>query len=555
MHHPSQQPHGPRTHERGIALVAAVLLLLLTSVLAGTFMASTSSERSISGNVHVARASLVAADAGVRVAQQFMANVGKTKLDSCSTAWTGVGVVVKKPDSLFKTGAYLVSSTNPRFTASGTVAFVDSALSDSSQTYDYQYTITSSGGFGAAGGRAVLSRGILRLSVNRGSFSDYLIFTNTHLTPSGSDIWFTSGTTFDGRVHTNGEFRFAYQPYFQDLVTSVNSRAWYYNTGNPKELNANYNGVKDVPEFHGGFTRGSANIPLPTNSFNQQSAALGLGGGAVAPTNNQINYAITGGASSSGSAPANGIYPVLLRQRGRQEHDRWVLHRGQPRLVHDVRHRHRPAGLSSQAGRDAQDHHGRSGGQRHLGQGRCGLAGGLRRRAARQRAVRDRQHLEPLRPESPDRQRHAAADDRGQQPAAHHRGQRHRHPARHHLSGLLQRPERAGDLFAERQRPGRLQRPERHAPRRVRDGDRRHGRLLGRQLQLGQPEGDVPPPRRHGVVVLRRVRQFNTDGTPAHGYNRDFHYDRRGFKPPFFPTTTRFDVDTPVARTLSWQEM
>jgi hypothetical protein len=38
-------------------------------------------------------------------------------------------------------------------------------------------------------------------------------------------------TSFDGRVHTNGQLRFSYFPTFHDLVTSVNPKAWYYNNG------------------------------------------------------------------------------------------------------------------------------------------------------------------------------------------------------------------------------------------------------------------------------------------------------------------------------------
>ena len=72
----------PATGERGIALIAALLVVLLTSVLAATFITTTIGERSVSSNTHVARASLLTADAGVRTAQQALANMAQTKLDS-----------------------------------------------------------------------------------------------------------------------------------------------------------------------------------------------------------------------------------------------------------------------------------------------------------------------------------------------------------------------------------------------------------------------------------------------------------------------------------------
>ena len=49
---------------------------------------------------------------------------------------------------------------------------------------------------------------------------------------------------------------------------------------------------------------------------------------------------------------------------------------------------------------------------------------------------------------------------------------------------------------------------------------------------------------------------FNSStGKQVSGYGRNFQYDRRGIVPPYFPTTTRFTADTPVARTLAWREL
>jgi hypothetical protein len=48
---------------------------------------------------------------------------------------------------------------------------------------------------------------------------------------------------------------------------------------------------------------------------------------------------------------------------------------------------------------------------------------------------------------------------------------------------------------------------------------------------------------------------FNANGQLQTGYARDFHYDRRGLIPPYFPTTNRFTSDEPMARTIVWKEM
>ena len=60
----------PVSNERGIVLAAALLFLLLTSVLVLTFMTTTTGERSQSSNVQTAKLSLYAADAGVRASSR-----------------------------------------------------------------------------------------------------------------------------------------------------------------------------------------------------------------------------------------------------------------------------------------------------------------------------------------------------------------------------------------------------------------------------------------------------------------------------------------------------
>jgi hypothetical protein len=48
---------------------------------------------------------------------------------------------------------------------------------------------------------------------------------------------------------------------------------------------------------------------------------------------------------------------------------------------------------------------------------------------------------------------------------------------------------------------------------------------------------------------------FGAGGQPTSGYSRDFHYDRRGLIPPYFPTTPRLLANQPSARTLAWKEI
>jgi len=301
------------TSERGIALISALMVLVLASILGVTFIATNSSERAITSNVHVARASLLAADAGVRAAQQRLANTVRAKLDSACNVYAGSGLILTNPGSIFPSGNISYSATNPSFSTTATIAYLDTNLSVNSQTYIYRYTITSTGtaGGGNGGQRIVQSSGYLQVSADRGTFAQYLVFTNQHTSASGGTIWFTSSSQFDGRVHTNTHFSFAFKPGFTDLTTQVENKANFYNNGSTLSLAAAYNGTRDVPTFSGGFNRNSPVVTLPTNSYNQQNAALGLDPTSSSPpTNAQVNYAITSGGSSSGSTPPNGIYLI-----------------------------------------------------------------------------------------------------------------------------------------------------------------------------------------------------------------------------------------------------
>ena len=142
-------PGGGR-HQRGFALIAALLVLMLTAILAITYFTVTTGERAQSANVHVARNSLYAADAGVRTVEQALANFGKAKLDSFANFQSGTNplIPVAYRRSFFPAGVWpgaTVTCTNPAFSASGSVTFVDSSLTDSAQAYDFRFTINSTG--------------------------------------------------------------------------------------------------------------------------------------------------------------------------------------------------------------------------------------------------------------------------------------------------------------------------------------------------------------------------------------------------------------------------
>jgi hypothetical protein len=115
-------------------------------------------------------------------------------------------MVISNPANMFPSGTFSVTSTNPPFTATGTIAYSDTQITPTKQTYDYRFTIQATGNVRSTGTRSVQSSGILRVSAERGNFADYLIFTNTHTSAAGANIWFTSSTAFDGSP-TSPRFR------------------------------------------------------------------------------------------------------------------------------------------------------------------------------------------------------------------------------------------------------------------------------------------------------------------------------------------------------------
>ncbi len=215
------------------------------------------------------------------------------------------------------------------------------SLGNDEYEYSYTYSVTSTGQ-ATSGRRRVTFSGNYSIVVRRQNFSRYALFTNVHLIPSGGAIWFTNRTTFDGPVHTNGEFRFAFFPQFgtpdpgspcnpnrilSTPLTSVSSQAWFNNGGSPVELAANENVVsgtrRDAPVMPSceaspnnnspaNFTRGVDAIPMPSNPYSQKGVAIGRSPTDTLPvTNQQIRDAVPE-LPKNGSPVPNGIYiPVV----------------------------------------------------------------------------------------------------------------------------------------------------------------------------------------------------------------------------------------------------
>ncbi len=267
--------HSVLKGESGTALVIALVLTMLISGMVVAIVSLSVTEKGITLNDRVAKQALYSCDSAVEVAKQQMTDFSQARMESLMGVWSGTGPIITDPLDFFPSGGLSYESDDLGFGAVTTFEFADSMLISTSQTFNYNYVSVATGNSFLGGSSNIVSKGVLRLSASRGSFADYLVFTDVHYTPEGSEIWFHTTGYFDGRVHSNGRLRFAYFPTFEDLVTSVPLTASYYNNGHPINLNADRNGDRDVPNFYGGFDRGVDEIALPENSFSQERAALG----------------------------------------------------------------------------------------------------------------------------------------------------------------------------------------------------------------------------------------------------------------------------------------
>ncbi|HEY6194148.1 MAG TPA: DUF4900 domain-containing protein [Candidatus Eisenbacteria bacterium] len=556
-------PVKPSARERGIVLVAALLFVLLSSVLVLALMLTTTGERTQSSNTQTARLSLYAADAGVRAQQQLLANFATAKLDSCFAAWQAAGSqpsqpIISNPAGLFPAGtlggANAATSTNPAFTASASLSFADAGVGPASQTYNYMFTIQSNGAQSSTGQRRVQSTGALRISATRGSFSDYLVLTDQFKMANNGTVWFTSSDLFDGRVHTNDGFKFAFHPVFQDRVTQGAANATFYNNGgSPVIADADNNGTIDTPDFFGGYLRSQPTVTLPTNANDPQSAALGLTPNGTAPTTSQINTALTGSPTGT---PANGGYVINsgvavtggVYIQGNANRVKVWADTTTDRQYYQVSVP--PNFISVEVDRAANltrvwNQLGTSGIPDHVyvgvPNGVLYANGGINNLVGPDRDL----VTGSVPPALAINQRVLIASNsdivvQGDLTCD-------QYDSRTNVLGIFSA---GGAVRIGSGAPDNL-----NLDAFVMACGSTNGEFTVDNWNSGAPRGAM---NLRGGVVSRFYGAFytwDTNGNPVTGYTRNFHYDRRGLIPPYYPTTNSFKADIPSARTIAWKEL
>ena len=237
--------------------------------------------------------------------------------------------------------------------AGGLPCFIHRTGPDQYQ-FHFEYRIVSDGHVDPRFRRRVTLRGNFSVVLGNTSFAQWALFTHVHLTPDGHGIWFTGRTSFDGPVHTNGEFRFAFFPKFgtpdaqapcdparitATRLTSTSRYAWFNNGGSPRRLQANENVVRgvrvDAPvlpdctpgdvsddgdnpaaQFIRGFDADPGDpdidpITVPPNSYNQKGISVGRDPADTSPvTSRQIRQAVPELPDNDGPVPGGVYVPV-----------------------------------------------------------------------------------------------------------------------------------------------------------------------------------------------------------------------------------------------------
>ncbi len=306
---PLKRGIGILRNERGILLVSVAMVFAVAAVFVAVAATRTTQEQRSTALRTENIESFFGAHAGEQAMKASIQRDAQARFAAAQAAWVGNGAILTNPQTFFANQVTIPGVRLPNGTCFDTVtanlAFVNAQITTQRQVYNFQYTITSQGVEPNDADRSVtiVSNGNFQIQVQRQSFANYALFTNTHTMTTGTKVWFTSDTSFEGRVHTNTRFCFAYNPSFSNgLVSQVDNNAYFYNNGSPLLRDADHNAPNDVPTFGDGFSRGSPVISLPPNAFDQLEGAVG------GPASTNLELTMSLGLTPSTLPPPTGVY-------------------------------------------------------------------------------------------------------------------------------------------------------------------------------------------------------------------------------------------------------
>ncbi|MGH8004037.1 MAG: DUF4900 domain-containing protein, partial [Limisphaerales bacterium] len=268
-------------NQSGIALIVAIGLLLMVSLIGLAAVLTSDTETDISVNKKNDAKAFYTAEGGLEVAQgdiREAVNSIDTIVIPRDTALAFLNDPMRLltkyipnfnnrfPQDSFKAASYMGGRESYRLKYS--IAPYDTTVTSRGFVFTYRYTITSQGryadpvlGFNAKNN---IIAGTFSVNLNRASFAQYALFRHSTTDTAGSQLYFRNSEKFNGPVHTNGKPGFSASPIFNGPFTS----AWA-SYGTSAQIN------NADPQFNGGSQWGMGAIGLPTNSYSQQRAAFG----------------------------------------------------------------------------------------------------------------------------------------------------------------------------------------------------------------------------------------------------------------------------------------
>jgi len=334
----------PRPNQRGIALITTLLLLLLMTGMSIAMVLSVNSDMLINAYYRNFRGSFYAADSGLNIARQAVANqvmaavpptipantqpipagteaAVQTSINNAYgqsyQAITGSGQAASSWPGKYKIDPTKTSLSLASCTVlggGGTCAAPTGSVTGYQYIYNYSLTaIGQSQGTEAAtlaDAGSLIINATLAPSSTTTSFAAWGMFIDQYSICSGS--YLVPGT-ISGPVFTNGAWTFGTTGsyIFTDTVGSASANAGYQFSSACQQVAATsdkYKGVTIAPQFQSTFNLGQPAVPLPSNDYNQKRAVLdGTGTNNAAVTATDLNSSLrnisqtaypTSGASS-----------------------------------------------------------------------------------------------------------------------------------------------------------------------------------------------------------------------------------------------------------------
>ena len=263
-------------HNKGYALAFSLIFLLMVVTLVAAYVLITAHGLTTASRAADVKRAYYVADAGITDA--FMQLRGYS---SPASSFTVANASYAMGNG--KTGSYSVTAV------SNGASFAT-------------YTLTSTGTYNGASKTLILT-------VKQSSISTYAYLTNSEVSPTYGNLWWTTGTTAQGPTRTNGTFNISGNPIFNGSVTQSGAAIHYSSSST------------NNPSFNDGLTVGAATVPIPTttlltNISTGASSASGLllTGATTIVFNSDGTMSVTntakGWTNKSTAIPSNGMVYV-----------------------------------------------------------------------------------------------------------------------------------------------------------------------------------------------------------------------------------------------------